>query len=95
MPNIKKLTVVSSKLTTKGTYLNKFVTKNTRTVSTAFGANTQESKETYYMFTDQSNEVGKVGDLDLDYFDIVREVVSMEIDGEIKDLTLKKLYPKK
>lgn len=95
MSNLVRLTVKSSKLTSKGTYLNKLVNIKTTTVDTAFGANSQSSQSTYYMFTDQMNTVGTTGELDLDKFDVVTEQVEMEIDGEIKNLSLKKLYPKR
>ena len=93
--SIVTLTLVDSKLTKQGNYFNKLVNKQEVKVETAFGDSTQERKSTYYTFTSSPNEIGKTGQLDLGKSDIVEEDYETEIDGEIKVIPLKKLYPKR
>lgn len=96
MSNIKELTVVSSNVTTNNNFCNKLQAKTTRTVATAFGNNTSEQQETYYLFTDKANQVGFKAPLDLANFDIVNKPFDMpQADGTIEKITLKYLYPKK
>lgn len=95
---MNKLFKVESSTPTKNeSFCNKLVAEITTNVVTAFGTTETKSKETYYLFTKEENQVGKEGELPLDGFDIVvKPYVFIDEDTkETVNAELKYLYPKK
>ena len=84
-----ELTVAKATKTESGNFCNKLVAE--QTVQSAFG--NVSSRQTYYMFTDQKNEVGFKAELDLDDYDIVESEFKPEDSDDT--IMLKKLYPKR
>lgn len=90
-----QLTVISSTATKNGTFCNKLQNKSEISQDSVFGASKQERQKTYYLFTDKQNEVGMVGDLDLNNFDVIDKPFQIaNADGTTEDITLSYLYPK-
>ena len=94
MPEIIKLTVVSSTKTVNNNFANKLVGKGVD-VATAFGK-VEGGKRTFYMFTDQANSVGSEGEIDLHNFDVVINDYPFTNDkGDEVIANLSYLYPKR
>lgn len=90
-----QLTVISSTPTKNGTFCNKLQNKSEISQDSVFGAAKQERQKTYYLFTDQQNKVGMVGDLNLDNFDVIEKPFTIaNEDGSTEDIVLSYLYPK-
>jgi len=91
----KKFTVVSSTKTQNGTFCNKIVNKSVASIDTDFGVVEQNRQETYYMFTNEQNQVGSIGQLDPNDFKIVEKLYTIpNDDGTTEEIILKYLYPK-
>lgn len=92
----KLLKVESSNVTKYGHYCNKLVGKSSTSVTTAFGTTESESKETYYLFTGNENQVGFEAELDISLFDlVVKKHAFVDEDNQPQVADLKYLYPKK
>lgn len=88
------LKVEASTKTENGNFMNKLVGQG-ESVKTAFGS-VEGGKRTFYMFTDQSNNVGLEAEIDLNQFDTVkREYPFTDDKGDEQVATLSYLYPKR
>jgi GH43 family beta-xylosidase len=89
-------TIKSSTETKNGNFCNKLVNKDTISIETEFGTVKQERQSTYYLFTQQQNEVGKQAGLNLALFDVIEKPYTIKNDEGIEEeIILKYLYPKR
>ncbi len=87
--------VVTSTPTKNGNFCNKLQNKSEISQSTVFGQAKSERQTTYYLFTDKQNNVGMIGALDVNQFDVIAKPFEIANDDGSKELVqLKYLYPK-
>lgn len=99
MSNLISLTVVQCTPSSNGGFITKLQNiTDDHTVSTDFGAKTAKKQVTYYCKFDTANPVGKVGNIDLDMFEVQERPYTIDdtsSDDHGKTIQCKWLHIKK